>query len=575
LKGKSVFSLAEAPGSGSLAVPAAILAEGALRMMFLSKLKVAAVVLLAAGLLAVGAGKVTQQARADEPAAGTPAAAQNAPPPVTRKTDAARLAGRWIFDAGAQNSYNVLGQVWTSKLVLTDDSFALKKYVDLSKDLTGTFVLDPAANPKTIDLKVDAFDASEAWESVKVPACTVPGIYTVDDNRLTICFTTAAGSKRPTTFAASGEGVYLLTLVRAPVGFTDFPKQVTVKVTGPDGKPAAGATVASFMSLHEDREKKDARREWKYYQSANTGPDGTVKLKYEELRNAVLSRDSEKKRMAISTGTPVSLLKGEVSITLKPECRVGGAILCDELKKAGKPLGWTNVYLSQDGRRVADCSSSEGKFEFLVPPGTYTLHAYGGDLHGKDVTITVPPDRSEFTTDPIRLPATKLVLLQGQPAPELEGVVAWRGPKVKLADLKGKYVLLEFWGYWCGPCVYAMPVVIELHEKFGDKGVTIVGMHMDLEGEVDTVDKLEEKIAAFKKKLWKGKDVPFPVALMSGQKAGEGEARARIGPASQYGIFSWPTTVLIDREGKVVGKFHARDIKKATAEIEKLLQEKK
>jgi thiol-disulfide isomerase/thioredoxin len=348
-----------------------------------------------------------------------------------------------------------------------------------------------------------------------------------------------------------------------------------VNVIGPDGKPAAGAMVAGFMSLEENREKKGVRPEWKYYKSASTGTDGTVKLKYEELREVVIARDPAKKQMAISTGTPVSLLQGKPSLTLAPECRVTSTIVCDELKKAGKPIGWTGAYLQREGRRVAFCDSSEGKLEFVMPPGTYTVDAYGGDVQAKTVTITVPPDRSEFTADPIELPATKLVLLQGQPAPELEGVVAWRGPKVKLADLKGKYVLLEFWGYWCGPCVDLMPRVIELHEKFADKGVAIVGIHMDLEGEVDTADKLDEKIAALKKKLWKGKDIPFPVALMSGQKLGEGDKKTRTGPASQYGISGWPTTVLIDREGKVVGKFNAHKIKEATAQIEKLLQEKK
>jgi thiol-disulfide isomerase/thioredoxin len=158
----------------------------------------------------------------------------------------------------------------------------------------------------------------------------------------------------------------------------------------------------------------------------------------------------------------------------------------------------------------------------------------------------------------------------------LEGVVGWKGDKVKLADLKGKYVLLEFWGYWCGPCVYSMPVLFELHEKFADKGLAIVGVHLDLEGEVDTPAKYDDKIASIKKKLWKGKSLPFPVALTSGKRIDSGEGDAvRGGAAAQYGILGYPTTILIDREGKVVGKFNARDAKKAVAEIEKLLSGKK
>ena len=65
--------------------------------------------------------------------------------------------------------------------------------------------------------------------------------------------------------------------------------------------------------------------------------------------------------------------------------------------------------------------------------------------------------------------------------------------------------------------------------------------------------------------------MPFANALSSGKMVGEGDDRSRGGPPSQYGVLSYPTTILIDPEGKVVGRFHARDIKSATAEIEKLL----
>jgi thiol-disulfide isomerase/thioredoxin len=134
-------------------------------------------------------------------------------------------------------------------------------------------------------------------------------------------------------------------------------------------------------------------------------------------------------------------------------------------------------------------------------------------------------------------------------------------------------VLVDFWGFWCGPCIGAMPVLVELHEKFGEKGLTIVGVHMDLGGDVDTAAKLDEKMAHVVKDVWKGKVLPFPSALVSGKRGGEDDKPG--GTIKRYGINSFPTTVLIDPEGKVVGKFHARDIKAATAAVEKLLGGKK
>ena len=58
---------------------------------------------------------------------------------------------------------------------------------------------------------------------------------------------------------------------------------------------------------------------------------------------------------------------------------------------------------------------------------------------------------------------------------------------MKLADLKDSTSFWKFWGYWCrGAAVsHAMPILIELHEKFHDKGLTVIGVHIDGDGDVD------------------------------------------------------------------------------------------
>jgi hypothetical protein len=120
-----------------------------------------------------------------------------------------------------------------------------------------------------------------------------------------------------------------------------------------------------------------------------------------------------------------------------------------------------------------------------------------------------------------------------------------------------------------------MPAMIELHEKFADKGLAIIGVHLDIDGDIDTAAKLDDKIAGFKNELWKGKDLPFPVALTSGKNILNGDKKTFSGPVEQYGVRGFPTTVLIDRDGNVVGRFNGFDAKAACAEIEKLLNGKK
>lgn len=198
-----------------------------------------------------------------------------------------------------------------------------------------------------------------------------------------------------------------------------------------------------------------------------------------------------------------------------------------------------------------------------MPPGEYRLEAYGDKLNFVHKPITVKPGDKALALDALELPAKKIALMEGKPAPELRGVLGWKNAPVKLADLKGKIVLLDFWGYWCDPCLRRMPELLDLEEKFRDKGLALVGVHLDQDDGVDTATKLDEKLVGARNNVWKGKDLLFPIALTAGLSQA----------ASDYGIDNSPITVMIDRKGLIVGQFYT-NIKASREQLDKLLKEK-
>ena len=133
----------------------------------------------------------------------------------------------------------------------------------------------------------------------------------------------------------------------------------------------------------------------------------------------------------------------------------------------------------------------------------------------------------------------------GEPAPELI-VSDARGidSNVKIKDFKGKWLLIDFWGHWCGPCIRKMPKLMEFYEK--QKGnrdrFEILAFHSPDAKDFKIID---EKMPIIYKRFFGGKEIPFPIVL---DASGE--------TVKNYRVRAFPTTILINPEGKieVVGK---------------------
>jgi len=118
----------------------------------------------------------------------------------------------------------------------------------------------------------------------------------------------------------------------------------------------------------------------------------------------------------------------------------------------------------------------------------------------------------------------------GQRAPEISATTWLNTPEGESpfsGDAEPRLVLLEFWGTWCGPCVRSMPKVQGVWDRYRSHGLLVVAMTREAAGEV--------------RKFLEDNAYTMPVACDPSQSC-----------IGQFEIDGWPTTYLIDRDGRVV-----------------------
>lgn len=126
------------------------------------------------------------------------------------------------------------------------------------------------------------------------------------------------------------------------------------------------------------------------------------------------------------------------------------------------------------------------------------------------------------------------------------------GDNVRLAEQRGKVVMLNFWASWCGPCRKEMPLLDAMYQRYSAAGFVLYGVNV----EEDNTDA---------KKLIKELGVTFPILYDTESKA-----------SSLYNVDAMPTTVVIDKKGQIrfVNRgYKAGDENKYRDQIRELIKE--
>jgi len=146
--------------------------------------------------------------------------------------------------------------------------------------------------------------------------------------------------------------------------------------------------------------------------------------------------------------------------------------------------------------------------------------------------------------------------MAGKPAPAFSGIDHWiNSPPLKIDDLRGKVVLVDFWTYTCVNCLNQLPHVKAWHEKYKDQGLVVVGVHSPEYEEERATAGLKDAIARL--------GIRHAVAQDNDFKTWK-----------SYSNRYWPAIYLIDKQGKIVySHFGEGAYQQTEAQIQALLKQ--
>lgn len=292
-------------------------------------------------------------------------------------------------------------------------------------------------------------------------------------------------------------------------------------------KKAAGLKIMVYLK------KRD-----RFYRPKSTSTDGAGKYVLEHLAAGpygVYVSEGEGMNQSMLRYADVDIVDQDIKLDFKPlgDRRVFGTVYLD-----GKPVKGAAIMVSTAGdkkdkkRLCSVISGAGGRYEVIdLPAVPVVLDASKRDMSRTQriyASDTVDLAKLKETQHKIILKKEmRVVLKTGEQAPVFSAKKL-DGKTLRLADLRGKIVIMDFWATWCGPCIKEIPNIKKLYEKYKSKGLEIIGISLDTDRKA--LEDYIEKEKLLYPQLFDGKGW-------------------ETGLTKTYGVWAVPSTFLIDKKG--------------------------